>query len=284
MNPVLHAIRTGLRRGWVDLLLSLRTPSDIWFYVSTNGGLLAYLYFNRDRPIGDTGLTLPAVVLPSMIGAFIAFGGLVGPLYSISTEREDGTLLRLKAIPHGMAGYVSGQVVFQTLSALPALLLLIVPGMILFDGVLQAGLGSWLLAVLLIALGLLATLPLGMMFGSLVKNQRVVFLLGTVPAMALTGISGIFFPLTALPGWLQGIAQVFPVYWLGLGMRSVFLPDGAVAVEIGQSWRTFETLGVLGLWAAVGLALAPIVLRRMARRESGSLLEARRQAALQRVN
>ena len=41
-------------------------------------------------------------------------------------------------------------------------------------------------------------------------------------------------------------------------------------MEIGHSWRHLETLGVLGAWAIAGLVLAPILLRRMARRESGS--------------
>jgi ABC-2 type transport system permease protein len=54
-------------------------------------------------------------------------------------------------------------------------------------------------------------------------------------------------------------------------------------VEIGGSWRHLETFGVLGLWAVVGLALAPVVLRRMARRESGSAVAVRRARAMQRV-
>ncbi|HZM80188.1 MAG TPA: hypothetical protein VFC19_31015 [Candidatus Limnocylindrales bacterium] len=82
---------------------------------------------------------------------------------------------------------------------------------------------------------------------------------------------------------LQWIAQVFPIYWLGLGMRSALLPGDLAAVEIGHSWRHLETVGVLGAWAVLGLVLAPIVLRRMARRESGSAVDARRQKAMQRV-
>jgi ABC-2 type transport system permease protein len=73
------------------------------------------------------------------------------------------------------------------------------------------------------------------------------------------------------------------MYWLGLGMRSALLPDSAVVVEIGQSWRPWATLGVLAAWAVIGLVLAPILLRRMARRESGSSVAARRERALQRV-
>jgi ABC-2 type transport system permease protein len=40
---------------------------------------------------------------------------------------------------------------------------------------------------------------------------------------------------------------------------------------------------VLGAWAVAGLVVAPMVLRRMARRESGSSVAARREKALQRV-
>jgi energy-coupling factor transporter ATP-binding protein EcfA2 len=54
------------------------------------------------------------------------------------------------------------------------------------------------------------------------------------------------------------------------------------AAETGDSWRHLETVGVLGLWAVVGLVLAPILLRRMARRESGSRVAERRDKAMQR--
>ena len=39
----------------------------------------------------------------------------------------------------------------------------------------------------------------------------------------LTTISGIFYPITHLPVFLQWTGQVFPMYWLGLGMRSALL-------------------------------------------------------------
>ena len=66
-------------------------------------------------------------------------------------------------------------------------------------------------------------------------------------------------------------------------MRSALLPDAAAAAELGGSWRPVETTLVLLAWAVAGLALAPPILRRMARRESGSLMEQRRQRAMQRI-
>jgi len=104
--------------------------------------------------------------------------------------------------------------------------------------------------------------------------------LAVLPMFGLVAISGIFYPITAMPGWLQAVAQVFPMYWLGLGMRSVFLPDALASVELTHSWRHLETFGVLAIWVVLGMALAPVILRRMARRESGSAVAARRERAM----
>src|SRR5690606_41191806 len=95
--------------------------------------------------------------------------------------------------------------------------------------------------------------------------------------------SGIVPPMQALGPTFRGIAQVFPVYWIGLGMRSAFLPSSFAAFEIGESWRTLETVAVLGIWAVVGLSLAPPLFRRMAPRQSGSAAHQAREKRMQWV-
>ena len=67
-----------------------------------------------------TDLLLPSVALPSILGALLAFGVIIGPAYSLAMEREDGTLLRHKAVPHGMQGYVTGQLLLPLAGAGPA--------------------------------------------------------------------------------------------------------------------------------------------------------------------
>jgi ABC-2 type transport system permease protein len=98
--------------------------------------------------------------------------------------------------------------------------------------------------------------------------------------LAVSVMSGIFTPLAALPTWLQWVAQAFPFYWVGLGARSALLPAEMVTLEIGGSWRPVEMFAVLGVWAVIGLLLAPILLRRMARRQSGSTVAAVRQRVI----
>jgi ABC-2 type transport system permease protein len=80
-----------------------------------------------------------------------------------------------------------------------------------------------------LALGLLATLPWGAVIGSLVRSPNSAFGLAMLPSLGLAAISGIFYPITALPGWAQTVAQAFPIYWLGLGIHSALLSDAAAS-------------------------------------------------------
>lgn len=283
MNIRLHAIRVGLGRGWTEFLQSLRSPQDQGFYLFVAVAVLGYLFLRRNTVVEGTALLLPSVAMPSILGGLIAFGAVIGPTYALAIEREDGTLLRAKAVPHGMVGYVSGQLLFQTLQFLPMFLVILVPGFLLFDGLMHRGAAGWLTMLWVLALGLLATLPIGIVIGSLVPSPQKVGTWGMLPIMVLASISGIFFPVQQLWGWVQVVAQAFPMYWLGLGMRSAFLPHAAVALEIGQSWRTPETVAVLAAWAIAGALVAPVVLRRMARRQSGAAVQAARDAAGQWV-
>ncbi|MQA63999.1 MAG: ABC transporter permease [Actinophytocola sp.] len=281
MNPATHAIRVGLNRGWIEFTNSLRSPQDLGFYFFTALGTLAYLFFNRHDDW--EGLPYPSVVLPSILGALVAFGAYIGPMYSLAIEREDGTLLRAKAVPRGMTGYVTGQVLFQSLSALPLLVVIVVPSLFLFEIITERGMIAWLMVLGIAALGLLAVLPIGMIVGSLIKGPNKIGTWGMLPMVIMFGTSGIFYPLQELWEWVQVAVQLLPMYWLGLGMRSALLPADAAAAELGGSWRTLEMLGVLGAWAIIGLLLAPPVLRRVARRQSGSAVEAGRHEAMRRV-
>jgi ABC-2 type transport system permease protein len=281
MNPQLHAARAGVRRGLMELRQTFTTASDLWGYLFPTVGLLVVMIFMRNAHVPGTSFSLGARTLPSALGMNLAFGGLVSMASVLIVEREDGTLLRAKATPNGMLGYLVGKMVLVTGMSLAGLLLLLVPGSFFVDG-LVLGPSNWFTLLWVVIIGLVATLPIGAVLGSVFDNPRNLGLV-MLPLIGLISVSGIFYPVSSLPGWLQGLAQVFPVYWLGLGMRSAMLPDELASVEIGGSWRHLETLGVLGAWAVLGLVLAPIVLRRMARRQSGSRVAAARERAMQQV-
>lgn len=279
MNTRWTPLRAGLARGWIDVKHAMTSYDDLAGFLIPSGIGMIVIFFLQGVKIPGSPVSLGSMSLPSMMGLNIVFAGMLGMMTGIVEEREDGTLLRAKAIPGGMTGYLVGLITRVSVLVVAGSVMVLTAGLIAFDGLAFDTPGSWLLLAVVMAVGLFATMPIGAALGSLFTSPRMLAVI-MLPVMGLVAISGIFYPVTAMPAWVQGIAQVFPIYWLGLGMRSALLPAASASVEIGESWRHLETFGVLGLWAVLGLALAPVLLRRMARRESGSAVAERRERAM----
>jgi len=283
MKRNLHAMRVGLHRGRTELILSLKSAQDQGGYLIMALATLGYLYIRRNTVVEGTDLSFPTLAMPSLIGALVVLGLVMGPAGQLAMDREDGTLLRAKTAPGGMLGYVTGQIVLHAGTLIPTLLVILVPGSFMFDGLMPAGASGWLHLAWVLALCVLAIMPIGIVIGALIPGVQKLSTWGFLPVIALTGISGIFYPIQALWGWLQAVAQVFPMYWVGLGMRSAFLPAEAATLELEESWRTAQTIGALGAWAIAGIVIAPIILQRMARRQSGSTVARAREQSAQWV-
>jgi ABC-2 type transport system permease protein len=281
MSPTATALRAGWSRGLIELRQSFTNGAELWGHFFWPVLMVIATFFLRDVSFGSSGFLLGTLVLPSILGMNVALG-MISMSQQLTAEREDGTLLRAKATPNGILGYLAGKIVSVSGSLVADLAIFLIPAMFIIPGLAISSLSSWLTLIWVLALGMVAALPIGAVLGSVFTSARSQGLI-TLPMLGMIAISGIFYPIASLPDWLQWIAQLFPIYWLGLGMRSALLPGSAVSVELGESWRHLETIGVLGVWAVLGLVLAPIVLRRMARRESGSSVAKRRERALQRV-
>lgn len=277
------AVRCGLRRGRTEFGNSVRSGQDIAYYVIVSVILLVVLWLNRDNTLPDSDVPLALFMLPGLLALQVVFSGAYGMATVLATEREDGTLLRLKSLPGGMTGYVVGQMTRTTLELGFSMAIVLVPAFFIVPGLAANGVNGWMEAIGFLLLGLLAVLPLGFVIGSVFKSPRSVGGWGMLVMGGIIAVSGVFYPLTQMAGWAQIVGQLTPTYWLGLGLRSALLPESAAAIEIDGSWRTLLTVGVLLAWAIAGFLLAPPLLRRMARRESGSSVAARREKALQRV-
>ncbi len=280
MDVRVRAFMIGVRRGWHEFVIGLRSPQDQSFYVLMGLGVLTLLWFNRDDVLEGTTLTVPQVALPSLLAGVVMFSIVIGPAYALALEREDGTLLRSRVAPYGLHGYLTGVGVLTVLSLVPLLVIVLAGSAILFDGVVPADAWRWGLTVLVLLLGILSNLPLGFAIGSLVPRIQQVTTWGMLPIIGLAWISGIFGEMAQLWGWVQVVAQLFPLYWLGHLMRYAFLPEAAVVGELTGIWRIGWGIAVLTIWTVVGSVLASLLVRRMSRRQSGAAVaEARDQAA-----
>jgi ABC-2 type transport system permease protein len=278
MSSLTNLLRLGLARGWIEYRLQVQ--QGLLGVLLGPAILLLFLWFFRGRQV--EGVSLALTMLPGFLGVQLAQEGLTGIANRLTLDREDGTLLRAKALPQGMWAYLLARAVVTILSTSLGLLLVLIPGYFIVPGLASlTGVGLVTLLWVLV-LGFLAMAPVGAVIGATVKSPTAAVGLTLLPMAAMVAISGIFYTIKALPVWLQWIGQLFPLYWVGLGLRSAVMPATAAALELGSSWRPLETALVLAVWAGVGFLVAPGILRRMARRTSGSDMEAGRRRYTQR--
>jgi ABC-2 type transport system permease protein len=65
---------------------------------------------------------------------------------------------------------------------------------------------------------------------------------------------------------MRDVASFFPLKWMGQGMRSVFLPEHAAALEAAGTWEHGRTALVLAAWIVAGLVLCLRTFRWQSRR------------------
>ncbi|MFD4262642.1 ABC transporter permease [Streptomyces sp. NPDC058534] len=272
--------RAGLLRGGIELRHLLRNPKEMSGHLTNVVVALVIAgYVSDDVPGTQTPM---AHLVLAGFAAYLMFQiGLINLPQMLVTEREEGALLRLRATPGGIPAYLVAKCLLVVVTTVATLAVLLGLAALLVDGPLPQGPGGWVTLLWVTTLGLLAVVPLGAAIGAVLPNPREALALIMLPTMALLVTSGAVFPLTSLPVPVQQVASVFPLKWMAQGLRSALLPDSARAAEAAGSWELPMVALVLTAWAVLGFLLAVPLLRRAARRESGSRLSARHRKAEQ---
>jgi ABC-2 type transport system permease protein len=98
-------------------------------------------------------------------------------------------------------------------------------------------------------------------FTALPKSAQSASTLAVLPVLLLSFTSGVYFPFSQLPDWLQSISNFFPLRWTASAFRSIFLPANFEAVEPGGTYNLGLTFLVLGVWVVAGAVLARLAFK-----------------------
>src|SRR5699024_11185018 len=133
MNPNLNAARIGLSRGWIEFLATFRNPQELLFgYLFFPAIFLAMALFFLDEDMGG-GVSVGTVHMAAGIALIVAIPGVMSVAQVLATEREDGTLLRSTAVPHGIIEYTLGKAVHVLLVSLLSWTLMVIPAVLFVD-------------------------------------------------------------------------------------------------------------------------------------------------------
>lgn len=189
-------------------------------------------------------------VFPALIAIGLMNFAMIGTATSVARYRELKILKRIVATPLSSSRFIAGQVGARLVLAA------VQTGLIMILGLALGGrLGSgWPLLFVIATLGNLIFLSLG--FAIAGRSESVdaannTTQLVTHPLMIL---SGSFFPIDSMPGWLQPAADLLPLTPLIDSMRAIAL-QGAGITDIGPE------LALIGAWIVIGLGLARVTFR-----------------------
>ena len=261
--------RMGLSRGGVEILQFFRDRTALIFSFLFPALLLLLFGTIFDNDYDHPGLSAARVFSASMIAYGIVSTAFITMGVGIATDREDGTLKRLRGTPVTATAYFLGKLVLVAVLTAGEVLVLLAVGVIFFDVPLPTDAGRWFTFGWLFVLSVIACGLLGIAASALVRSARTAGAVLNVPVVALQFVSGVFIhPITQLPAWLVTVASIFPVKWMSQGFRSVFLPDSLVNQEAGAAWEHSRIALVLGAWCVVGLVLCLLTFRWTDRREA----------------
>ncbi len=127
---------------------------------------------------------------------------------SVRGELVAGTLERMFLSPFGAVGGLLGMMVFPTLLSLLSAAMTIATGVVLFK--LPVEIATLPLAIPLGALCALAFVPFSLLFAAIIVAFKQLPPGASYLVVALTFVSGLYFPVDLLPSWIAWAADVQP--------------------------------------------------------------------------
>jgi ABC-2 type transport system permease protein len=203
------------------------------------------------QSVDSSALDYIDFLLPGILALSIMISAVIGLSTVLVTWRKRGVLRRLKLTPMPLSEFLVSRVLASLALALLQVGVLIAFGAIVFGVNISAT--AW--AAIPIALaGALCFLVMGFTVGSLVSEPETADAVTNVITNPMMFLSGTFVPVSAMPGFVQGIAKVLPLYYMANGLRDTIvrneglvhvLPDlgillGLTAVLALVSLRTFR--------------------------------------------
>ena len=214
------------RLTWLETKIFVREPMGV---VGTVGiPVVIFVVLARmvaDR-VEDASRDVPAFIagdLPILGAMFIIATTVLSLVTIIAIYREGGILKRLRATPLRPQTILTAHVLVKLLFTLITLALMILVGRNYNVGADHVPVVSFGLALIFCTI---AIVSLGFLIASIVPTARFAQPIGTVIIYPLIGMSGLFFPLEALPPGLQVFARVMPISYAVSLLRGVWHGEG----------------------------------------------------------
>lgn len=254
---------TGLRAELIGIAGVLErnlylTKRYLWwevaFFVWTVANTLTIVFIAKGIEATGGMIDVNRVTTQLLIGAVIwAYLGIIFEFLTetVAWERWEGTIEYTFMAPLSRAAHLTGMVAHAVLYGLIRAVLLFAVVALFFD--LSMPQANFAVALIVILVASVSFAGIGMMTAVLpLISPEKGTQLGFVAQGIMLVVSGVYYPVDVLPGWMQWIATISPATYALSGSREAIL-NGA---GLGSMGRELLALTVIGLVSVpIGLAL-----------------------------
>jgi ABC-2 type transport system permease protein len=169
-------------------------------------------------------------LIPGMIG----FAVLVSPMFALvnisSQYKRDKIFKQLSLTPLTKTEWLIAKILFYFTITIASFFLMSAVGIFGYGA--HVTFTIWILPFLL--LGPFLFVSLGMLVGSVSNSPESAGVVGNLITFPMMFLSGTFFPVSAMPSYLQSIAHVLPLYYVIAGLNNVMIytNNGAALTDI----------------------------------------------------
>lgn len=158
-------------------------------------------------------------LIPGLIGLVILTSPMFSMTFVVSSYKKNKIFRQLSLTPLSKSEwFISKFFWYLLISALSAIEIVAV-GYFLFHS--QVTLTVYMIPFIL--LGVFLFTSLGVLAGSVSRSEEGASVIGNIITFPMMFLSGTFFPVQIMPGWLQTIAHVLPLYYIIDGLNSVMI-------------------------------------------------------------
>jgi len=186
-------------------------------------------------------------VAPGIMGMVVMMSLMTGLPHAISFEREMGTLDGMLAAPVHRMSILGGKVIAQTTRGMMQGIIVLTLSIVLFGVVVQ---GSIALILGILLLGVFSLVGLGILITSFTSTEETATMIMMTLTFPMMFLSGVFFPISQMPQFMQVIAQFLPLTYAISALRQVVVL-GAGVPEISRDIIILFGFGIILLSAAL---------------------------------